>query len=125
METEEIERLVELINADGRCAFGIRSLCGDEDYKVGETARPSYDWDHETDRTTYGTDGEREIGTAAIQVGVCDVAVTSDDVRKAVAAAKAYGGRRLALLASDDCTGGEDVHEVDLRDAEVLAVWEE
>ena len=124
MEMREIEKLVDLINSDGRLCFGLRALCSDENYSVGDTARSSYDWDHDADCTTYGTDNEREIGTAAIQVGVCNVPVTANDVREALSRVSIYSGSRIALLAACNCSGGEDAGEIDMQDAQVLAIIE-
>lgn len=45
---------------------GFRGLTEDENYKVGDTARDSYEWDLENDCSAYHTTGETADGTCAI-----------------------------------------------------------
>lgn len=48
--------------------IGIRALCDDEQYEVGDKCRESYEWDIENDCSTYDTTGEKANGTCATHV---------------------------------------------------------
>lgn len=103
-------------------AYGIRSLTSDEHYRPGDIARPSYDWNFTEDRSTYGHEDEREIGTASIGIGDGGP-IGLREVQEALDRATAYGGRELALLSSFDAQGGNDPYELDLSGASVMAVF--
>lgn len=66
-----MENLVKIIknefeNGNNHLFVGFRGLTEDESYKVGDTARDSYEWDLENDCSTYYTTGETADGTCAI-----------------------------------------------------------
>lgn len=117
--------IAEIITKDMMHCWGIRALCSDEDYAVGDEPRESYDWDHENDVSTYYTDG-RTVG------GVCAVGIDSqydDEIDQNVQAAldkvAIYSGNRIALIRADGCDFGEDGGEWILKGCpEVAGVWE-
>lgn len=108
---------IKAIIGEGRFSdYGIRGLCWDEQYAAGDAPRESYDWDHESDISTYSTDG-RTLG------GVCTVGVTEDNVEDALELATRYSDGEIALIGGTLKDYGEDAGEWILSDAEVLAVW--
>lgn len=114
MDAARIRSIIE----EGRFSdYGIRGLCFDEGYAVGDSPRESYDWDHENDISTYATDG-RTLG------GVCTVGVTEDNIEEALKAAAMYSDGKLALIGGTLKDYGEDPGEWILSDAEILAIWE-
>lgn len=115
MDAAQIRAIME----EGRFSdYGIRGLCFDEEYAVGDSPRESYDWDHENDISTYATDG-RTLG------GVCTVGLTEDNVEKVISLVpRMYGDGRMALIGGTLRDYGEDPGEWILSDAEILAIWE-
>ncbi len=67
MTTNEIVDAIiaKIEELDTDLLFGIRTLEDDENYKIGDTARNSYEWDVENDCSTYYTTGEECDGTCA------------------------------------------------------------
>ena len=130
MNAQEIRDIIAEYEADhGLSGFwGIRGLCPDEEYKIGDTPRESYDWDSEWDCSTRSTTGETIGGTCA----VC-IADTEDigSIERAMEGAGLYAGPggRMALIHADRGEYGNDPAEIILQggmfDAvEVVAVWE-
>lgn len=77
MDAAQIRAIME----EGRFSdYGIRGLCFDEEYAVGDSPRESYDWDHENDISTYATDG-RTLGAARVECGILmrDILCDCDD----------------------------------------------
>lgn len=131
MNAQEIRDIIAEYEADhGLSGFwGIRGLCPDEEYEIGDTPRESYDWDLEWDCSTRSTTGETIGGTCA----VC-IADTEDigSIEKAMEGAGLYAGPggRFALIHSDSMRCGNDPDEIILsgcgpfESCEVAAVWE-
>lgn len=130
MNAQEIRNVIAEYEADhGLSGFwGIRGLCPDEEYEIGDTPRESYDWDLEWDCSTRSTTGETIGGTCA----VC-IADTEDirSIERAMEGAGLYAGPggRMALIHADLGEYGNDPDEIILQggmfDAvEVVAVWE-
>lgn len=65
-----MERLFNSIQAilenHSEVLVGFRGLEDDEQYKVGDIARDSYEWDIENDCSAYFTTGEQTDGTCAV-----------------------------------------------------------
>ena len=106
--------------------IGVRSLTPDEKYKVGDTARESYDWDFENDRSTYDTDGRTLGGTAAINIvrdrhqdGPKEVEAA---LREALNASDGYEGERKVIIGGSRQRWGDDPSETIIENAKVLAV---
>ncbi|WP_019536546.1 hypothetical protein [Paenibacillus ginsengihumi] len=111
---------------------GVRSLCDDEQYEVGDECRPSYEWDLENDCSTYYTTGELAGGTCATIVdtsyfetddSVAELAARLQEVAKTN---QAYGGKRQAIIVGHRVNndGLFDPDEVRIVDATVLAIIE-
>lgn len=107
--------------------IGVRTLCPDENYKVGDTCRDSYDWDYEQDRSSYETDNPVSLGgTCAIDIrrdreldGPDEIETALNDALKN---SNDYSGNRKVIIGSKSQEYGADPQETILRDAEVLAV---
>ena len=115
-------KIVEIIEASDLWQFGIRRLHPDETVSVGDVMAESYVWD-DGDRT------DESIG------GTCcfDIRETRDgwNASQALQEAEAYdidGSARYALLGGQ-YSGNNDLiaepNTIAIRDAIVLAVWEE
>ena len=130
MDAQGIMEVIEAYEEGHGCSgcWGIRGLCEDEDYAVGDEPRESYDWDMEQDCSTRVTTG-RTLG------GTCAVAIhDTEDIASVQAARDGAGlyagpGGRMALIHADRGEYGNDPDEIILMggmfDAvEVVAVWE-
>lgn len=106
--------------------IGVRTLTPDEKYKVGDTARESYDWDFENDRSTYETDGRTLGGTAAINIvrdrhqdGEKEV---ENALRDALNTSESYEGERKVIIGGNRQRYGDDPSETIIENAKVIAV---
>jgi len=118
---------------DNNYIAGVRSLCADEDYEVGDECRPSYEWDIENDCSAYYTTGELAVGTCATHVDTqyfatddC-VSELAERLRAVVETnAKEYRGKRQAIIVGNRTNhdGYFDPEEVRIIDAVVLAIIE-
>lgn len=99
--------------------LGIRGL--HESAKVGEILEPSNRWD-DGDPTD-----EVLSGTCALQIG--DVQYDHDstlemNIKECARHISQYNfGHGFALIEGSDANGGEDIHEVVIKEAKVLYVW--
>lgn len=116
---------------DGRYAHvGVRNLCADEHYEVGDDCRESYEWDFDADCSTYQTTGETANGTCATALDVDGYDEDMIDELAAVIAdavaqnSRTYGGDRSAIIAGDrkNLDAAVDQGEVRILDAVVIAV---
>ena len=111
---------------------GVRSLCPDEQYEVGDECRESYEWDFENDCSTYHTTGETAGGTCATYIDT-QFFVTDDQVSElAVRIAETikknsiYGGQQVIIAGhSVNNDGAFDSDEVRIVGAWVLAKVEQ
>lgn len=111
---------------------GVRSLCDDEDYAVGDDCRPSYEWDLENDCSAYYTTGELAVGTCATSIDTNyfktdnPVAELAARLQKVAQENKSYGGKRQAIIVGHRVNndGYFDPDEVRIIDATVLAIIE-
>lgn len=122
------EDIAKKILAENYYAVGVRALCDDENYSVGDICRNSYEWDFENDCSAYYTTGERANGTCATHIRTHDL--FEDDVKelakrieKAIEKNRVYGSRQV-LIAGDRVNndGAFDDGEVRIIDAVVIAV---
>ena len=106
-------------------AVGVRSLCKDEEYKVGDICRDSYEWDVEEDCSTYYTTGETANGTCATRI---DTAANTPEklaekIAKALKDNKGYGGTQVVIAGNKVNNDGMfDPDEIRIVDAKVIAV---
>lgn len=109
---------------------GVRTLCDDEQYAVGDDCRASYEWDIEEDCSTYHTTGETAVGTCAthIETGFFrtddEAAELAARIEEAVAKNKAYGKAQQVVIAGHSVNndGYFDAGEIRIVDAFVVAV---
>ncbi|MEK0286577.1 hypothetical protein [Caldifermentibacillus hisashii] len=109
---------------------GVRALADDEEYKVGDYCRDSYEWDLENDCSTYHTTGEIANGTCATMIET-EYFKTDDwetelaeNIKKAVEANKErYGDKQVIVVSKQVNNDGMfDPGEIRLVNAKVIAV---
>lgn len=109
---------------------GVRALADDEEYKVGDYCRDSYEWDLENDCSTYHTTGEIANGTCATMIET-EYFKTDDwetelaeNIKKAVEANKErYGDKQVIVVSKRVNNDGMfDPGEIRLVNAKVIAV---
>lgn len=106
---------------------GVRSLCEDEDYSVGDECRESYEWDIENDCSTYYTTGETAGGTCATRIEdhLPTIEEIAASIERAIEMNAGYGGKQVIIAGhSVNNDGYFDPEEVRIRNAWVLAVVE-
>lgn len=117
---------------DDSSYFGVRTLAPDEKYEVGDECRESYDWDHESDRSTYETDNPITLD------GTCTIGIKSDPtwdepedfelaLNDALKLSQGYFGDRRVLVGGAWGNGGEDEGELIIGGpggAKVLAIYD-
>lgn len=125
----ELKVLKEMFEQSGHLLVGFRSLADDEQYKVGDTARDSYEYDYENETSTYFTTGEETDGTAAIGG---EIEWTEEDEEIATKLeewkieAETYGDDIVMLVGTEEGTYiTKDEQEVRIRYAEVKIVYQE
>lgn len=116
----------EIIDNDFYVA-GVRAICNDEEYSIGDIARESYEWDLENDCSTYETTGESANGTCAVGV---EISYDADELAEKIenAAKKALNyGNQLVVLAGNSVNndGYFDNGEIRIINAKVIAIVEE
>ena len=101
--------------------LGIRGTCQDEDYKIGDYARNSYDWDAENDCSS----DEQLDGTSTIQIDTAWLDDADDLISRiedSIADVDCYHGHQVVLLGGDYGTPGTDGGEVVIGNARVMAI---
>ncbi|MFS0783584.1 hypothetical protein [Bacillus sp. 1P06AnD] len=112
-------------------SVGVRSLCDDENYEVGDYARESYEWDFENDCSTYdsdGEEGERTNGTCATEIEL-EAWLSEEDaedlagrIEKAVEFNKIYGDKQVILVGGHLSKDSQlDEGEARIDNAKVIA----
>lgn len=127
-----MKNLVELVKAEleasnhSEMLVGFRSLCSDESYQVGDTARNSYEWDLENDCSTFDTTGEEADGTCTIG-GMVDEFDDDDEIEAKLngwLALSVYGKFDAMLVGFEEGEyGTQDENELRIVDAKVVAVF--
>ena len=110
-------------------AVGVRSLCEDEKYKVGDYARDSYEWDFEEDCSTFYTDSETTDGTCATEIVISDWLCEEDapnlakQIEITVKENEMYGDNQVILVGEATSKDTQlDNKEVRIRNAKVIAI---
>jgi hypothetical protein len=113
---------------------GVRNVCDDENYSVGDDCRQSYDWDLENDCSTYDIDGEngtRANGTCALHIDTqyfvtddwaSELASRIDEI--VTTSANTYAGDRQVIIAGNGVNndGYFDEGEVRIKNAFVIEI---
>lgn len=103
---ELAKKLIE----EGWAYIGVRSLCDDEQYEVGDYCRESYEWDLEHDCSTYdlhGEEGEKAGGTCCTVAAtwadyIDDPAELAEKIEKAIKENIGYGGRQVIIAGNEE-----------------------
>ena len=100
--------------------LGIRSLCPDENYSVGDYTRNSKDWDFEND-----CESEDELpGISTIEIMMSETPEKLiNDIENKIEILNDYnGGERIVLIGSLNKSYGDDPKEAVLENGIVLAI---
>lgn len=125
-----MEKYIEIakkIIEEGIDLVGVRSLCDDEQYKIGDDCRESYEWDFANDCSTYDIDGEEGLkagGTCAthIPVETDNVEELAKVIAEKVEENEVYANDKQAIIAGYGVNNDSalDPGEIRLVDAYVL-----
>lgn len=130
------EKLMEIAKQakESHLSFGVRSLDDDEDYKVGDRVRDSYEWDFEADCSVYDLDENAESAGYTCTTGFAEFIDGTDSLEDWAAAIKdtieynsQYGGTQVLVLgreADDTIAINNDDREVGLTNPTVIAIVE-
>ena len=125
-----VAEILKVVNDNYYGVVAIRHCSEDEDYKVGDICRNSYDWNHEADHSTYEDEEPVELdGTCGYRITnfVClaedEVKEATELFNKALEESGCYCGR-VVVIAGERCSYGEDLNEVIIEDTVVIAVEE-
>lgn len=126
---EKYIELAQKIIDEGISLLGVRNLCEDEQYKVGDDCRQSYEWDFEHDCSTYDLDGEngkKANGTCAthIPLETENVEELAQVIADKVEENKMYMNERQALISGYGVNNDSalDTNEIRLTEAFVIAI---
>lgn len=121
-----LKEIAKEIIENGYEVVGVRTLEEDENYKVGDTCRESYEWDLEKDCSTYYTTGEKAGGTCATFIQYEKDWTSEDELIKAIQEAYErnleYQGDKVVIGGNTINTeyGHADEDEVRIEEAEVI-----
>ena len=105
--------------------IGIRGLTADENYKIGDYLRKSYQWDYENDISTYNTDNPEELSGACATNTNIDTYFDEDDeiIEKINNTINNFNyiGKKV-IIAGNSFEYGMDENEVIIEDAIVIDV---
>lgn len=119
-----MEELIRKITEEKYMYVGIRRLCDDEEYNVGDICRNSYDWDYENDCSSYESNNPVELpGSCSFDTGIIaewdDESEIRQKLENAIDASDCYCGR-LAVIAGNMSEYGGDECEIIIKNAEVI-----
>ena len=112
---------------------GVRSLCEDEQYEIGDYCRESYEWDVEHDCSTYdlhGEDGLKAGGTCCTVVAtwndyIDEPAELAERIEKAIQQNRVYGGPQVIIAGNRVNNDGMfDQDEIRIVNAKVIHIVE-
>lgn len=121
-----VQDLLKKIKEERYSVVAIRHLCEDEDYRVGDICRNSFQYDLEYDDSSYYTNPVELNGTCGYSIfGPCDL--EEDEVEEAkeqlidgLKKSADYGGKPV-IIAGHRYEYGWDEEEVIIPYAEVIA----
>lgn len=135
MTTQEIikklnvQKILEAVNNEGATVVAIRHCCDDEDYSVGGWCRNSYDWNLESDQSSYYDEEPTELpGTCGIHVrgfenlDTEEVEEAEKLLNKAIEDATCYSGKLAVIVGYNGYEYGNDENEVIINNAQVIAL---
>lgn len=111
-------------------AVGVRSLCEDEQYSIGDYCRESYEWDIEEDCSTYYTTGETANGTCATHIDNQYFTTNDEVIELAERIAQVvkenqdnYGGQQIIIAGNQiNRDGLFDSDEIRIANAIVIGI---
>jgi len=130
------EKLLEIAKQvkESHLSFGVRSLDDDEEYKVGDRVRDSYEWDFVEGVSTYDLDENAESAGYTCTTGFAEFLDGTDSLEDWAAAIKEtieynrqYCGTQVLVLgreADDTIAINNDDREVGLVNPTVIAIVE-
>ena len=130
------EKLMEIAKQvkESHLSFGVRSLDEDEEYKVGDRVRDSYEWDFEADCSVYDLDENAESAGYTCTTGFAEFLDETDSLEDWASAIKdtieynsQYSGTQVLVLgreADDTIAINNDDREVGLVNPTVIAIVE-
>lgn len=123
-----VAEILKKVNDEGYGVVAIRHCAEDEEYKVGDICRNSFDWNYELDHSTYEDEEQVELnGTCGLHIigfenlDEEEVEEAIELFNKAMEKANVYSGQ-VVVIAGDSYDYGSDEDEVIIRDAEVIAI---
>lgn len=113
---------------DNRWFLAVRATRPDEQYKVDEECRESYEWDLEHDISSYFTTGETAGGTCGLavdtygedNVGRCSVEELDARVAEKVEEVRKYGGEQIILIAGRSINREYQMDDGEVR---IIGAW--
>ena len=135
MNYDELLDVIKNAYKDGYNAFGVRVLPSDVDAAniyVGADVRDSYDWDFESDCSTYKTTGETLGGACCVGFSndYLDTEMDEEDneeclkeLKRIIAKSACYGDHNVVLIGGKDYSeSGWDDGEQIIPNAKILAI---
>lgn len=130
---DELRAIAKRAMENTMLQVGVRSLCDDEHYKIGDVAREAYSWNFDTDESMYDVTGESAGWTAATgleEPSILYYEIDAETIEEVVAAIKEtiefnkhYGGKtQVVLLGEEAGDDPNDEREIDLIDPEVVGI---
>lgn len=107
---------------DNKWFLAVRSTRPDEQYKVDEECRESYEWDLENDISSYFTTGETAGGTCGLSVDTdeCNAEELMDRVVAKVEEVRKYGGEQIILIAGRRLNTDYQMDDGEVR---IIGAW--
>lgn len=116
---ESIKKIIE--NEEYEC-YGIRA--DDHCYKIGDICNNSHQWWQDDPGEESGMEyiSEMDAWDGGELDGTCALETTLENVDEVLRRSKMYFGDHVYLIAGDNYEGGNDLNEIIIENARVLAV---
>lgn len=122
------QELLKKVNEEGYSVVAIRHLSDDENYRIGDICRNSYNWNYEYDLSSYFTEEPEELnGTCGYSISkICSLDVEEIECAEKILSngienASVYSGKTV-IIAGYRYEYGNDENEVIVADAEVIGM---
>lgn len=122
------QELLKKVNEEGYSVVAIRHLSDDENYRIGDICRNSYNWNYEYDLSSYFTEEPEELnGTCGYSISkICSLDVEEIECAEKILSngienASVYPGKTV-IIAGYRYEYGNDENEVIVADAEVIGM---
>lgn len=126
----DAKEVLKKMNESYFSTAAIRRCRKDENYKVGDICRNSFDWNYEKDESTFEDDEPVELpGTCGMRIENLEnldeeeVEEAEKILEKALKDSRAYDyGYQTVIIAGDRYEYGNDENEIIIEDAEVIGI---